>query len=147
MTHHNLIEEKLLAWGHFNVLGTHKSTVELTCASEITQSATCIIGVNATKGLAALSPEFKTLVRSPSTKIEITFESGEKRDIIYAWGDPGLTLTHHHDIVIRKSNFLCARTLAIRANKAAADLDRELIKQLQLKETQLQITILAIKDE
>ncbi len=147
MTHSGLIEEKIIAWGHFNVLGTHKSTIELTCVSEITQSANCIIGVNATRGLAALSPEFKTLVRSPSTKIEITFESGEKKDIIYAWGDPGLTLTHEHDIVIRTSNFLCARTLAIRANKAAADLDRELIKQLQSKETQMQITILAIKDE
>jgi hypothetical protein len=140
------VVEELIARGHANILGTHSSTLEVTCAPEISQRANCVIGVNATKGLVDLSPEFKRLARSPTTKIIISFESEGKTEVIHAWGDSELPLSHERDMVIRTSNFVCSRTLAIRADKASADLNRALIQQLQTKDASLHIKIVAIAE-
>ena len=52
-------------------------------------------------------------------------------DIIIGWGHEDLTLTHPTDIVIRKSDYTCPRTLMIKANKAARDLEGKLIDDLK----------------
>ena len=41
-----------------------------------------------------------------------------------------MALDHLTDIVIRKSNFICGRTLMIHADKAAVDLNKDLINDL-----------------
>jgi len=136
-----------IAWGHVNIRGTHESTIEITRAPEISRRADCVIGVHATKGLADFSSAFKRLARSSTTEIVIMFEAGGITDTVHAWGDPGLTFAHEQDIVIRKSNFVCPRTLAIHADKAADDLNRALIQQLQAKEAPLYITIVVRRRE
>ncbi|MFQ6123414.1 MAG: DUF371 domain-containing protein [Candidatus Heimdallarchaeota archaeon] len=140
-------QETINARGHENILGTHASTIEITRASAISRRADCVIGVRATKGLVDFSPTFKKLARSSTTKIVITFEAGGERDTVHAWGGPGLTFSHKRDMVIRKSDFICPRTLAIYANKAALDLNRALIQQLQAKKAQLHIKIVARRTE
>ncbi|MEM7819116.1 MAG: DUF371 domain-containing protein, partial [Candidatus Aenigmatarchaeota archaeon] len=52
-----------------------------------------------------------------------------------------LKLSHAEDIVVRKSDFIDNRTLAILANKAACDLKRELVEKLKNPETEIKITI------
>jgi len=146
LTKTQVVEEELLARGHVNILGTHSSTLEVTCAPEISQRANCVIGVNSTKGLADLSSEFKQLARSSTSKIIITFESGGKTDAIHAWGHSALLFSHERDMVIRTSDYICSRTLAIRADKASADLSRLLIQQLQTKDALLYIKIVAIAE-
>ena len=140
------VVEELVARGHVNILGTHSSTLEITCAPEISHRANCVVGVNATKGLADLSPDFKQLARSSTTKIIVTFESGGENEVIHAWGDSELPLSHERDMVIRTSKFVCSRTLAIRADKASADLNRALIQQLQSTDASLHIKIVAIAE-
>lgn len=58
-------------------------------------------------------------------------ETENAKDEIIGYGHPNLTLKHPTDIVCRKSNYICDRTLMIKANKAAKDLNPKLIKDLK----------------
>ena len=49
----------------------------------------------------------------------------------YGFGHENLTLTHPTDIVCRTSDYVCPRTLMINADKAARDLDSDLIEDLK----------------
>jgi hypothetical protein len=46
-------------------------------------------------------------------------------------GHEDLILTHKEDIVIRKSDFVCPRTLAVKCDKASDLIPREMVKLLQ----------------
>ena len=50
--------------------------------------------------------------------------------VVNARGDPGLTLTDDHEMVIRRSSFLSDRTLALHADFAACDIPRPMVKLL-----------------
>jgi len=53
-----------------------------------------------------------------------------------------LILTHPTDMVIRKSDYICNRTLAIRADKSANDLPRELVEKLKNPRQKVNITLI-----
>ncbi|MBC7111709.1 MAG: DUF371 domain-containing protein, partial [Methanothermobacter sp.] len=57
------------------------------------------------------------------------------------YGHPELTLDHPTDIVCRKSDYICSRTLMIRADKAACDLDENLVRDLR-KGRELKVEII-----
>ena len=63
--------------------------------------------------------------------LEITISCNGAREKITAKGDGKLSLEHPTDMVVRKSSYICSRTLAICANKAAIDLDRVLVDELK----------------
>jgi len=50
-------------------------------------------------------------------------------------------LTHPTDMIIRKSNYICSRTLAIQAGKAACDLSRKLVEKLKNPKQKVKITM------
>jgi hypothetical protein len=50
-------------------------------------------------------------------------------------------LTHPTDVVVRKSDYFCSRTLAVRADKAASDLSRELVEKLKNPKQETKITL------
>ena len=54
---------------------------------------------------------------------------------IKASGDPRLQLSHEHDIVIRRSDFISDRTLAVQADAAAKDIPREMVNLLRNPKT------------
>ena len=60
----------------------------------------------------------------------VKLNTANASDEITGYGHHDLTLTHPTDIVCRKSTFICPRTLMIKSNKAAADLNRDLINDL-----------------
>ncbi|HVP41125.1 MAG TPA: DUF371 domain-containing protein [Candidatus Krumholzibacteriaceae bacterium] len=119
------------ARGHENVLATNRTTFEITKESHLTKRGDCIIAVNSDKAAADLSPEFKAAVRNEKAKVTITIEADGEREVAHAFGNPQLFLTHSTDMVIRKSDYVCNRTLAVRADKAAKDFSRTLAKKLQ----------------
>ncbi len=125
------ISETVTAYGHQNILATHRTTFEITRRSKLTRRGDCIVAVRADKALVDLNSNFKKAARNERAKILITIEANGLRETIQAYGNPKLTLTNKTDMVIRKSNFICDRTLAIRANKAAKDFSRKLIQKLQ----------------
>lgn len=122
---------KIQTKGHKNVTSYHKSTFEITKDAEIGPTADCIVGVDMDKCMLNFLKEFKDKIASPNTKITVILETENGYDEITGWGNENLTLTHPTDIVIRKSDYVCDRTLMINADKAARDLDSNLIEDLK----------------
>ncbi|ACV24298.1 DUF371 domain-containing protein [Methanocaldococcus fervens] len=118
------------AKGHKNVSATHKTTLEITKENYLTPTGHCIIGINADKSMADFSEEFKEKLRN-AKKIVVEIEVEGIKDVIVGEGHKDLILNHPTDIVIRKSNYICPRTLMIKANKAAKDINREIVKKLK----------------
>ncbi|MCS7105770.1 MAG: DUF371 domain-containing protein [Candidatus Aenigmarchaeota archaeon] len=134
------VKEEIIAYGHVNITATHKTTFEITKASEIRKDADCIIGVRANKACKDLSKEIKDALKE-GKRVEIKIQAGGVEDTVIAYGSPALKLNHAEDIVVRKSDFIDNRTLAILANKSACDLKRELIEKLKNPETEVKIII------
>ena len=123
--------EIITAYGHSLIQSTHKTTLEITKDKHLTRKGDCIVAVRSDKAAADLSRDFKEAARNPNAEITITIEAGEEKETIKAKGDQRLSLTDPTDIVVRKSDYVCNRTLAVKAEKAAADLSRRLVDKLQ----------------
>ena len=131
----------IFARGHENIQATHETTFEITKEATLTKRGNCIIAVEATKGAADLPIEFKEAARKMGAQITVTIEAGELREIVRSRGSPRLLFTHPTDLVVRKSDHVCGRTLAIRADKAASDLSRKLIEKIQDSSQRIRITL------
>jgi hypothetical protein len=116
-------------------------TFEITKDHELSRRGDCIIAVNATKGPREMSTEFKTACMQESSKITIRLEAAGIFEIIQGAGSPNLNFAHSNEIVGRKSSYASDRTIMIRANKAACDLDKRLMQALKSPETKLTIRI------
>ena len=117
---------KIRTKGHKNVTSHHKSTFEITKDVEIGPTADCIIGTDMDKSMLDFPQEFKDMIANSNTKISVVLDTENGHDEINGYGHEDLTLTHPTDIVCRTSDYTCSRTLMIRANKAARDLDEKL---------------------
>ncbi|MBX5327348.1 MAG: DUF371 domain-containing protein [Candidatus Bathyarchaeia archaeon] len=137
------VVEIIHAKGHENILSTNKTTFEITKENHLTKRGDCIIAVNANKAAADLSREFKETVRKENARLTIVIEVDEEKEVVNAFGSPHLSFTHLTDLVVRKSNFICSRTLAIRADKAAKDFSRIFVKKLQNPKQTATITLIA----
>lgn len=135
------LTELIVAYGHKNVKATHKSTFEITKDKELSVRGDCVIAVSADKGLFDLRPGFKELLRREKAKLTIVIDAGTVTDTVKAFGSSRLILLHPTDIVVRKSDFICHRTLAVRADKAACDLSRALVEKLKNPEQVVKITL------
>lgn len=127
--------------GHRNVSSLHKSTFEITMDKEIGPTADCIIGVDMDNSMLKFPQEFKDKIANSNTKITVILDTENGHDEITGWGHENLTLTHPTDIVCRTSDYTCSRTLMIRADKAARDLDSKLIEDLK-NEKEMNVTII-----
>ena len=121
---------KIIAKGHENVLSLHKSTFEITKDKDLSLSGDCIIGLDIDKSMEDFPEEFKEKLANDDTKVIVELKTPNASDTIEGYGHHDLTLSHPTDIVCRKSTFVCSRTLMIKSNKAAIDLNRDLIKDL-----------------
>ncbi len=131
---------KIKTKGHKNVTSNHKSTFEITKDAEIGPTADCIIGVDMDSTMLNFPDDFKAKIADSKTKITVILDSENGHDEISGWGHEDLSLTHPTDIVIRKSDYVCSRTLMIKADKAAKDLDSNLIDDLK-NEKIMEVTI------
>jgi hypothetical protein len=135
--------EEIIAFGHKLVRSTHKSTFEVTREEHLTERGDCIIAVKANKAARDLSWSFKEAARKPNAEITVIIEAGDVREVVKASGSPNLTFTHPTDIVVRKSSYICSRTVAIKADKAACDLSRRLIDKLRNPREKVKIMLIA----
>lgn len=131
---------KIQTKGHKNVSSMHKSTFEITRDVEIGPSADCIIGVDMNRSMLNFPQEFKDKIANSNTKIKVILDTQNGHDEINGFGHEDLTLTHPTDIVCRTSDYTCSRTLMIRADKAARDLDKNLVEDLK-NEKVMEVTI------
>lgn len=118
------------AKGHPNVTSRHKTTLEVTMDPEIGIKADCIIGVSSGVSMKDFPEELKNAIQNEKTLIKLILETENAKDEIKGYGHPELTLDHPTDMVCRKSEFKCSRTLMINADKASCDLKKGLIDDL-----------------
>ena len=127
--------------GHENIRSNHQKTIEITKESHLTPQGDCIVGVNATSSCDDLPEEIKDKLRNSDAKVSFSIRVGDHEFVIEGNGHPDLILTHTEDIVIRKSDFICPRTLAVKCDKASDLLPREMISLLQDPKTRGTFTI------
>lgn len=135
--------EIIYARGHPNVQSTHKTTFQITKEQVLSKRGDCVIAVAATKGAIDLSAKFKKTARSEKARITVIIEADDVKEIVKANGNKELMFTHPTDLVVRKSGYVCGRTLAVRADKSAKDLSRKLVEKLQNPEQRVKITLIA----
>ncbi len=135
------VQEIVFGFGHPNIQATHKATLEFTKDTHLSRKGDCIIAVAADKALADLSSEFKAALRKPNAKLTMHIEADGATAQVQAHGTPQLSLAHSTDAVVRKSDYMCSRTLAVRADKAAIDLPRALVEKLKNPQQQVKITL------
>ena len=136
------IIELIYAKGHKNIKSTHNSTFEITKDPSLTEHGDCILAISANKGITDLTDEFKNALLNDDANLKIIIEAGGKKDSALAKGSKLLLLKDINDMVIRKGNFICERTLAINSNKAAIDFDRNLIEILKDPNTEVRIKLI-----
>ena len=122
---------KIRTKDHKNVSSLHRSTFEITKDAEIGPTADCIIGTDMDKTMLNFPDEFKDKIADSDTKITVILDTENGHDEIVGFGHEDLTLTHPTDIVCRTSDYTCPRTLMIRSDKAAKDLDEKLVEDLK----------------
>jgi len=125
-----LLEEIAFA-GHRMVSALHERTIEITTEGHLTPRVDCIVGVSAKKGLSQLSPAMKHALRSDDAKVRLTILTPGGDFSFGARGSKQLTFESATDIVIRKSGFVCGRTLAIHADSSAREIPRSLVGTLK----------------
>ena len=133
--------ENIVAFGHENIQAVHPSTLMFTKEKHLSKTGDCIVGIATDKAVADLSQKFKDALRKPNAKLTIIIEAGSLTEQINASGSPKLILTHPTDIVIRKSDYISDRTLAIHADKSGNDLPSELVEKLKNPKQQVNITL------
>ena len=129
---------KFHAYGHPNILGTHKTTLEFTKDDDISSNGNCIVGVKADFELSILK-EFIKKTGNGNVKMTIEAPDGKIKETMHGKLNPGFN--SNREIVIRKTGFISERTIIINSNKSSFELDRNLIDYLKEKEAKITITI------
>jgi hypothetical protein len=130
-----MVQDQVTFYGHPNIRSLHAKTIEITKDEHLTPRGDCIIGVKANKACADLDQSLKHRLRSNSSVVKIEIIVGDESFLISGRSDERLSMLNAHDIVIRKTNFVCPRTMSVLCNKASSDMPRKLVKMLQDQET------------
>ncbi len=122
-------------YGHENIRSLHPKTIEITTESHLTVNGDCIVGVKADCGCNDIPEKLKSLLKNSKSNVNCTITVKDFSFKVKGKGNDKLTLKNPHDIVIRKSSFVCPRTLAVDCNMASDAIPRQMIKLLQDPET------------
>ena len=122
-------------FGHKNIRSNHKKTIEITKESNLTPRGDCIIGVSANSSCADLPEELKIKLKNPETHVHFLIKVDDDEFVLEGMGHSDLTLTHDEDIVLRKSDFTCPRTISVKCDKASNLVPREMVSKLQNPKT------------
>jgi hypothetical protein len=134
--------QDVYARGHANVTAEHSTTFEITKHAQLTKRGDCVIAVQANKGLAEFSTEFRNLCKRDEARIIVELRAVGIVESIEGRGSRGLTFAHSSEMVGRKSTYVSDKTLMIRADKAACDINRKLIRALKSPGTTLRVRII-----
>ncbi len=133
---------KIFAQGHENISAKHKTTLEVTKEGKLTPRGDCIIGVNADKSVSDIPDNLRLLLKKGlKFEIEITLPDYGLMDTLTGYGSEKLILSHPTDVVVRKSRYICPRTLLVSSNKAARDINREIVEMLKDRKTEIVVTL------
>jgi len=134
------MEYSFKAKGHPNVTSRHRSTFEVTQDIDMSLAGDCIVGISSNASLNDLPPQMRGAIQDENTQIHVILETENASDEIVGYRHPSLTLDHPTDMVCRRSDYTCSRTLMVGADKAAVDLNPDLVDDLKSGRT-LKVTI------
>ncbi len=129
------MEEEIKFQGHKNVLSLHSRTIEITKDPNLTKKGDCILGVSANKACNDLDSSIKNRLRTTGTVVKISIVVEPFEFEMSGYGSIALEISHGHDIVLRKSNYVDSRTLAVSCDKSAFDIPRNLVTLLTNADT------------
>jgi hypothetical protein len=141
-----ILQEKFEAYGHKNIRGTHKTTLEFTKDRNLSKNGDCIIGIRSQRSCLDLRTSTKIALHS-SNKFLVRIAANHLIDEFIGYGNPKLLLRNKEDMVFRKSNFICDRTIMVSCTKAAKDINRNLINLLKDSETKITVEIFSIIED
>ena len=134
--------ELILGHGHENIVSIHPTTLMITKDDHLSKNGDCIVTIAANKPLNKLSSKFRSELRKLNSKLTVVIEADNLSEKITACGSPNLILTHPTDMVIRKSDYICNRTIAIKSDKASKDLPRIFVEKLKDPAQKIKITLI-----
>ena len=123
--------EEIVFEGHPSIKASHPSTIELTREAGITPKGDCIVGVSADKAARDIDSGIKDALAATDAFVTLTIRVAEESFVFRARGSPGLSLSDPRELVIRRSDFVSPRTLAVRSDAAARDIPRTLVGRLK----------------
>lgn len=129
------------AKGHPNVRSKHKTTFMTTKEPELSLKGDCIIVVSAGMGLKDIPQQAKDMAQSSKTSITFRLDVGEHTFEARGNGHPDLSYTDPIDMVARRSNYTCVRTLMINCDKTSQDIPDDVVKALQDPDAEAEITL------
>jgi hypothetical protein len=118
------------AYGHPNISARHKTTLMITKDNYLTIRGDCVVGIGSEKGLLDFPKEFKEAVKDDDATIILVLGIDELSFIVTGRGHSDLAYSHPFDIVSRKSDYICDRTLMVESDKAASDIDPRMLRLL-----------------
>jgi len=134
------MEYSFICYGHKSITAKHRTTLEFTKDKDVSLKGDCIAGIRAGFELSEIRQFIKS---SNSKKIAIIMQAASKskkiRDKIIAEINPDFC--SNKEMVIRKTDFISKRTFAIKANKAAFELSRDLIEFLKEEKNKIRVII------
>jgi uncharacterized protein len=130
-----MVQDDVTFYGHPNVRSLHAKTIEITKDEHLTPRGDCIIGVRANKACEDLDEALKHRLKSNSAVVTIEIMVGDESFIITGMGDHRLSMLNPYDIVIRRTNFACPRTMSVQCNKASSEVPRKIVETLQDQNT------------
>ncbi|MEM1547543.1 MAG: DUF371 domain-containing protein [Thermoproteota archaeon] len=122
--------ERVRGKGHRNIRATHPTTLAITRDVEVGRTGDCFLIVSADKSPRTLSEDFKNAARKP-VRISVKIIVGDLVDEFYCYGDSALTFKDDRTMVFRKSSYVCDKTVGVRSNKSAIDIDRSIVEKLR----------------
>lgn len=129
-----MFQDEIEFRGHPNVQSLHARTIEVTKDEHLSLRGDCIIGVRASKGCAGIDEKIKHRLKLHDSVVRMEIIVENESFSFTGKGDNRLTLLNRHDIVIRKSRFVCPRTMCVMCDKASSDLPRKMIRMLQVND-------------
>ncbi len=131
-------EYRFTAWGHPGIKATHRTTLMLTKDADCTARGDCIIGVR-----ADFDPgQLRELVKQEGKLVmAITVKQGRKVLREQVETTTNASFNDSREIVLRKTDFLSPRTLGIRADKSAFELNREMAVAMRNPAQKIEVVI------
>ncbi|MBL7056242.1 DUF371 domain-containing protein [Candidatus Woesearchaeota archaeon] len=127
--------------GHENITSKHKNTLEFTKDLNVTLSGECIVGVKADFSLERIKEFIPRKIKNNENRIPIKVIIKINNYVDEINGFLNVNFDDSEEIVIRKSDFVSGRTLVVKADKGAKDLNKNLIKELKNPDLKIKVIL------
>lgn len=115
---------------------THRKTLELAREPEITERATCVVGVR-----AAIDEDALTALRG---RVELTIAAGGRSAAVRGRLNPAF---HPGDpLIVRRAGAVTRNAVVVDADTVAADLDRELVAALAVAGAEVELRFASVDE-